>query len=184
MDKELLEIKTQYENNMNLPTQEDFDKLYATNGTYAFKSMFWETSTTKSRLKFPPIFTLKPYDYNGLPSAYQVYMTSVDEYDAATKIVPNMRVWDTLSETTWFKTSNNQYNFEGLDRWREHMKRRDASTAKAALFEKIAAGDVTASKAILAETKVKSKAGRKVNKTKPELATVNRIDAFKKKVNK
>jgi hypothetical protein len=169
---------------MNLPTTEDWNKLYAVNGVFSIRNLFLESSSADKRDKYPPLFTLKPYPYKGYPSAYQVYMDSVDEFDAATKIVPNMKVWDSLKEATWFKTEANQWNFEGLEVWREHMKQRDASAAKATLQAKVASGDVTAAKAILADTKTKAPVGRKNKKTTAELASVSRIKEFKKKVGK
>jgi hypothetical protein len=165
--------------NLALPTIEDFTKLYASNGRFVMRNLFWELSRLDTRDLYPPLFTTKPYDYNGLPSAYLVYMDSVDEYDAATKIVPNMKQWDALLATTWFVDGDPQHGFEGILVWREHMKLRDASMARAALFDKIReTNDVTASKAILAETRVKKPAGRKVKKNKPVDATVTRMDAF------
>ena len=166
---------------MKMPTTDDWNKLYAVNGVFALRNLFLESSSLATRKKYPPLFTLKPYPYKGYPSAYQVYMDSVDEFDAATKIVPNMKVWDSLKEATWFKTEANAWNFEGLEVWREHMKQRDASSAKAALQAKVASGDVTAAKAILADTKTKAPAGRKNKKTKTELASVSRIKEFRKK---
>jgi len=148
-----------------LPTQEEWNKLYAPNGVFAIRKMFRELSTPAMRKKYPPIFTLKPFPYKGLPSAYQVFMESIDEYDAATKIVPNMKTWDQLKDASWFLNGDVAHSFEGLIVWRDHMKQRDASKAKAALFDKIEKGDVTAAKAILADTKVKTPAGRKNKKT-------------------
>ena len=164
---------------LSLPTIEDFTKLYASNGRFVMRNLFWELSRLDTRDLYPPLFTTKPYDYNGLPSAYLVYMDSVDEYDAATKIVPNMKQWDALLATTWFVEGDPQHGFEGVKVWREYMKQRDASRARAALFNKIENDDVTAAKAILAETRVKTKAGRTVKKNKPVDATVARMDAFK-----
>ena len=167
-----------------LPTQSDWNKLYAVNGVFSIRNLFLESSSADKRDKYPPLFTLKPYPYKGLPSAYQVYMESVDEFDAATKIVPNMKVWDQLKSATWFKTDANQWNFEGLDTWREHMKARDNSLAQKTLMEKVASGDVTAAKAVIANSKTKAPVGRKNKKTTAELASVSRIKEFKKKVGK
>jgi hypothetical protein len=165
----------------SLPTQEDWNKLYAVNGRFSAKKMFRELSTPSMRKKYPPLFTLKPYDYKGLPSAYRIYMESIDEYDAATKIVPNMREWDMLKEASWFLNGDVAHSFEGLKAWREHMKQRDNSAAMKALQEKVADGDVTAAKAVLANNKTKAPVGRKAKKTAAENATVTRINEFKKR---
>jgi len=167
---------------MTLPTQEQWNNLYAPNGVFAIRKMFRELSTPAMKDKYPPIFTLKPYPYKGLPSAYQTYMESVDEYEAALKIVPNLKVWDHLKDASWFANGDPAHSFEGLKAWREHMKQRDASTARAALFSKIATtGDVTAAKAILADTKTKAPVGRKNKKTTEEKASVTRIKEFRNK---
>ena len=47
----------------------------------------------------------------------------------------------------------------------------------------MATGDVTAAKAILADTKTKAPVGRKNKKTKEETASVTRIKEFRKKQN-
>ena len=164
-----------------LPTPEDFKKLYAVNGVFGIRQMFIELSRLDKREMYPPVFTLKPFEHKGLPSAYQVYMESVDEYDAATKLVPNMKIWDSLLASSWFVDGDPQHSFEGIAVWREHMKLRDASLAKAALFNKIKDGDVTASKAILAETKTKAKVGKKSKADKQSDATVARMKDYRKK---
>jgi len=166
---------------ISLPTQEQWDKLYAPNGVFAIRKMFREMSTPSMRKKYPPIFTLKPYDYKGLPSAYRIFMESVDEYDAATKIVPNMKTWDQLKDASWFFNGDPAHSFEGLKVWRQHMTQRDASAAKAALHDKMAKGDVTAAKAVLADTKTKAPVGRKSKQTKAEKASVTRIQEFRNK---
>ena len=165
----------------NLPTKADWDRMISTNGNYLYRKMFYETNTPEGRIKYPPLFTLKPREYKGLPSVYLVYMDSVDEYDAATKIVPNMREWDHLKNAGWFLDGCKTQSFEGLKVWREHMKQRDNSLAKAALQAKVATGDVTAAKAILAENKTKAPVGRKNKKTVAEKETSARIVEFKKK---
>ncbi len=154
--------------------------FYNAKGRFAFRKMFYEMHPTEeSREAMPPLFTLKPHEHNGLPSAYEVYMSAVDEYDAATKLVPNMKMWDMLASTGWFL--NGQRVFEGLAVWRKHMMQRDASLARATLLEKTRNGDTTAAKAVLAETKVKAPVGRKPKKTAQEEASDNRIKNFKLK---
>ena len=161
--------------------QQQWNALYAANGVFSIRKLFRELSTPAMRKKYPPMFTLKPFEYKGLPSAYQIYMESIDEFDAATKLVPNMKVWDQLKNADWFMNGDPPHSFEGLKVWREHMRQRDASAAKATLLAKVAAGDVTASKAVLADTKVKAPVGRKNTKTLAETASETRIKDFKLK---
>jgi len=144
--------------------------------------MFYEMHPNEaSRKKYAPLFTLKPYEYNGLPSAYEIYMSAVDEYDAATQLVPNHKMWDMMVEASWFREGDILRCFEGLKVWREHMKKRDASLARATLLEKTRNGDTTAAKAVLAETKTKAPVGRKGKKAVTQNPTITRINEFKKK---
>ena len=165
---------------MNLPTKEDFQKLYVKNGNFAKVKMFWEMSAPEARKEYPPVFTLKQNAYKDLPSAYETYMDSVDEYDAATKIAPNMKVWDELVATKWFFEGEPRHGHQGLRVWREHKRAKDASAMKALLITKAKGGDTTAAKAVLQETKTKAPVGRKAKK-KQESPTDSRVLAFKKR---
>ena len=51
--------------NEMMPTKEDWDKLYAVNGVFASHNLFIESSRVATREKYPPLFTLKPYEYKG-----------------------------------------------------------------------------------------------------------------------
>lgn len=165
-----------------MPTEEEWGKLYnKKNGHFAIQKVFYEQGTPASRKKLPPLFTLKPHEHKGLPSAYLIYMDSIDEFDAAKKLAPNMAVWDTLIATDWFMNGLPNSAFQGLKVWRQHMRDRDASIAKEALLEKVKSGDTTAAKAVLANAKVKAPVGRKSKKTVKENATVTRIKEFRKK---
>jgi len=164
-----------------LPTKEDFKKLYGSNGNYSYRAMFWELSTPAVREKYPPVFTLKLEEHEGLPSAYQVYMDSVDEYDAAQKLAPNMKIWDDLVNAKWFFDGMPTHAHQGLKSWREHMKARDESLAKKVLLEQTRDGNVAAAKSVLAESKKKAPVGRKNNK-KVDDPVNNRVLAFKKKM--
>ena len=166
---------------MSKDIKEQWNALYAPNGVFSIRKLFRELSTPAMRKKYPPMFTLKPYEYKGLPSAYQIYMDSIDEFDAATKLVPNLKVWDQLKNASWFRNGDVAHSFDGLVSWRRHMKDRDASAAKATLLAKVASGDVTAAKAVLADTKTKATVGRKTKKTTEEKASITRIEAFRKK---
>ena len=165
---------------MRLPTLEDFAKLYAPNGSFATQKMFWEFGRGDSRKKYPPIFTLKLRPHKGLPSAYQVYMDSIDEYDAAMKIVPSLKVWDDLIATDWFFKGDIQHAHDGVKVWREHMKLRDSSLAKKLILEQTKEGSITAARTLLSESKVKAPVGRKNRKNTMPTSTVTRIKDFNK----
>lgn len=169
---------------MRLPTKEDFKKLYTHAGTFTHKAMFWEHGTPASRKKYPPVFTLKMEEHEGLPSAYQVYMDSVDEYDAASKLAPNMKVWDKLVDCAWFREGDPVHNHDGLKVWREHMKARDASLAKDVLIKQTKDGNTVAARALLAESKTKSGAGRKTKKNTKDPAVSSRVVQFNNRTGK
>jgi len=169
---------------MKLPTKEDFQKLYSVNGNFAINKMFWEMSTPESRKKLPPIFTLKPEEHKGLPSAYKIYMESIDEYDAATKLAPNMKVWDAMVDANWFREGDIRHAHDGLKVWRQHMKARDASLARSVLIEKTQNGEITAARALLAESKTRNGVGRKTKKSNTESPTITRIKDWKDKQGK
>jgi len=120
--------------------------LYDDHGRFLVRAIFWELSTPERRTNIKPLYTLKVEPCNGLPSAYQIYMESVDEYDAAIKIVGNMKNWRTLIEKpgSWFMMGWKEHGHIGLVNWRKDMEARDKSRAKALLIEKAAEGNVAA----------------------------------------
>ena len=155
-----------------------FDAFYNATGQFTYRQMFQEVQNYGQRKheNLPkPIYTLgqKHKPEQGLISAYQIYMESADEYEAALKICPSLVEWERMAKSKWFMegASPAPSQFEGLKTWREHMRMRDASLAKKQLLEQTNEGNVTAAKALLAETKVKNTAGRpskkqEVDKTK------------------
>ena len=156
---------------------------YTAQGNFCSRLIFWELSTPEKRIEHPPLWTLKQESHEGLESAYQVYMSCVDETEAAIKLTGNLKNWRTLvyGKGKWFLEGDSIHGHEGLLVWREDMKARDASLAKKILIEQTTDGNVTAAKTLLAEGKVKSKAGRKNKKAKVEQSTLTRMQDFRKK---
>ena len=183
MSTEEVKLPTQ-EGEARLPDMKDFSKLFNARGVFFYRQMFYEHSTPASRKTSPPVFTLKVREHEGLPSAYQVYMDSVDEYDAATKLCPSLKEWDKLKNADWFLNGDPTCAHDGLLVWRDHMKARDASAMKELLISKAENGDTAAMKAVLAETKAKAPVGRKTKKVKADTATQSRVVAFNKKTGK
>lgn len=105
--------------------------------------------TTDNPDKYAPMYSLRDHDGNGLPSAYLIYMTSVDEYDAATKLVGSMRHWRKLLDATWFMEGNPKKGFEGLLQWRQDMQERDASAGKRSLMSQAKKGDTSAARKMI-----------------------------------
>lgn len=114
--------------------------LRAPTGQYLLKPLFWETSTVKARKTFTPLYTLKEYDHtdsegNTYKSAYQVYMSSQDEHEAAIRLVGSLYHWDKLCACKWFMDGvelNGHKTTMGLKDWRKHkeMKRESETLSK------------------------------------------------------
>ena len=147
---------------MNYETFEGFKKedsdlsiLIDSRGAQRTASLFLETSVKERLEKFPPIYTLRNREYNGLPSAYLIYMSSVDEYDAAMKIVGSMSHWRKLLNCKWFMEGITF--IEGLEQWRIDMALRDASMAKGGLIRATKTGDTSSARRLLDMSEIKSK---------------------------
>ncbi len=115
-------------------------------------------------------YTMKHESYGPYMSAYEVYMSSVDEYEAAIKLVKNRVHWKKLCELDWFMNGFPEKNISGLKEWRKDMALRDASTAKKVLLEQASEGNVTAAKTLLESSNKSNKAGRP-KKTEPSKPT-------------
>lgn len=118
--------------------------MYSKEGVFMVRGIFWELSTPERRITYPPLYTLKVEDAHGLPSAYKIYMSCVDEYEAAMRIAGNMKNWRQLCSADWFMNGAVEHGHEGLKRWRLDMEARDKSLAKSQLIEKAEEGNVAA----------------------------------------
>ena len=160
-----------------------FQPFYSHMNHFAHRAMFAEMQMgyRKGEELPEPIYTLKQFHKPGLISAYQLYMESADEYEAALKICPTLHEWERLCKTKWFVEGHAPVGFEGIKVWREHMRMRDESLAKRQLIATTREGNVTAAKALLAESKVKKPAGRPNKKQDPEKAKLAIVKDFEKK---
>ena len=123
------------------------------------ETLFLESISQASKEKYDPLYTLREQDKDGKPSAYQIYMHSIDETDAALKLVGSLGHWRRLCGLKWFMEGAEQMGHEGLLQWREDMKARDVSTAKRQLMDQAAGGNVNAAKKLMDEAN-KGKVGR------------------------
>ena len=106
--------------------------LYEKNGRRRTGSLFMETTHTKH---FFPCMTMRDFPREGrnsvmLPSAYQMFMNSIDEYDAAQRIVGGLSHWRLLMRSSWFMNGDPEYGTSGLVQWRKDMHARDANEYK------------------------------------------------------
>lgn len=105
----------------------------------------------------------KERDDREVISAYRIYMESVDEYDAAMRIVGSLEHWRKLCSLKWFMDGI-PGRAEGLKQWRKDMKARDASTAKKLLMAKASEGNVQAAR-YLHEVSTKNAKGKDSKET-------------------
>lgn len=118
------------------------------------ETLFLESITTRAIDQgYKPLYTLREHEKDGLPSAYQIYINSVDEADAAMKLVGSMHHWRRLVGLKWFFEGRADIGHEGLVRWREDMLSRDATRCKQQLMYAAEEGKVQAVIALLRETK-------------------------------
>lgn len=114
-------------------------------GRWTPTSMFYEFNNNEAP------FTLRDEDHlarsgKEYKSVAEIYRNSIDEYDAAMKIVGSMRKWRKLCSCEWFMNGKDMggYTLEGLKHWRDEMKMRDESRAKAQLMNEASEGNVAA----------------------------------------
>ena len=153
----------------------DPSELLQGNNNPATKGLFVEICTG-GRVK--PLYTLKSrtFEKNGIvyPSAYLIYMNSVDEYDAAMKLVGSLDHWRTLCACEWFMHGGLVgTSFDGLIRWREDMEARDRSEAKKALIMAQAEGNVAAARYLHEKSGVVKKAPAKKKRDNSSSSVIN-----------
>lgn len=112
------------------------------------ESLFVETVRPEIAEKFPPVYTMRSSDRDGCKSAYQIYMNSVNEYDAAMKIVGDMRHWRRLCGLKWFMEGSDEKAFDGLRQWREDKAMKDQAELVTLLKEQAENGNVNAQKTL------------------------------------
>jgi len=142
---------------------------YRTNIFYEFNKASHE--------EYPPLYTMREDEWQGLPSAYQIFMLSDSEYEAALKLVGSWLHWQRLLKCRPFmEGSDDGGAWVGLKRWREEKEIRDKALAYNQLKISAAGGNVTAQKLIF-EGEARAKRGR------PSNAEVKRAAAKEAAVN-
>jgi hypothetical protein len=131
-------------------------------------------------------YTLRDHDFiskkgKKYKSAYVVYMTSADEYEAAMRLVGSMGHWRMLCGLKWFMEGleHGSGRLAGLNQWRLDMAARDQSIAKKQLMEEAKNGSVTAQKEIYQTASKSLKASDKSpQKKKHSSSETNRVQAL------
>ncbi len=117
-------------------------ELLDVRGAKRTSSLFVDTIVKSSAKTMIPVYTMSDVAKGNYPSAYQIYMNSNDEYDAAMKMVGSMRHWRKLCLLDWFLKGTDR--FDGLESWRLDMLARDASAAKKTLLSEV--GEISAAR--------------------------------------
>lgn len=129
------------------------------------KSLFKETIGTPQLKKYVPSYTLREEPqweaYHGvwLPSAKKIYLNSVNEYEAAHKLVCSMEHWNKLLELAWFVEGTEDFSWTSLTQWREEHKQIRETETLSLLRDQANKGNVAAMKALL-QYETKDKRGR------------------------
>jgi len=97
----------------------------------------------------------------GLPSAYQIYMASDSEYEAAMKLVGSWNHWQRLLKCPPFLNGpEDAFSWTGLNDWRREKEIKDKAIAYNQLKINAAGGNVQAQKIVYDGDKTEAKRGR------------------------
>lgn len=126
------------------------------NGHFAPAAIFLEAPSRTEHME--PFYTLQEFDdeERDLPSAYQIFMDSIDEYEAAMRIVGSTRFWDRLCRSSWFMKptpTNPVPGFDGILSWRQDKLAMQQNKVRRILLDKAEEGDVAAARKIFDECK-------------------------------
>lgn len=131
-----------------LDPESDKSVLKDVRGCSRTESLFLETIQYSIKDKYKPLYSLRDYEHKGFPSAYQIYMNSVDENEAAMKLVGTLSHWRKLINLKWFQNGRANTGFEGINQWRKDMAARDSTEAKRVLLSQCSTDNVAAARAL------------------------------------
>ena len=101
----------------------------------------------RSGAKYESYYTMYDDDRHGMMSAKRVYLDSVDEYEAAIKLVGTWANWKQLLKSKEFvegPRAGQKSSWEGLKSWREEKQIMDESKARELLWQAAEQGSVSA----------------------------------------
>ena len=161
-----------YEGFKNCSPEEVKAKLKAGNGMRITEALFIETIQPSSRVNFKPIYSLQESDNQGCPSAYQIYLHSIDETDAALKLVGSLNHWKKLCKLRWFLEGRKDIGFEGIRQWRLDKAALELLELKHKLQKKASQGNLTAIRALqkMMEQELKQNQGKGTEGRKDSVA--------------
>jgi hypothetical protein len=141
-------------------SEPDCDRRILKDSTGRYRTnLFYEFNKARQE-DYPPLYTMREEPWMGLPSAYQIYMFSDSEYEAALKLVGSWHHWQRLLKSRPFvEGTQDGVQWTGLQVWRDEKEIRDKATAYNQLKMNAAQGNVQAQKMIF-DGKTASKRGR------------------------
>ena len=123
-------------------------------------NIFHEFNKTRHE-EYPPLYTMREDSHSGLPSAYQIYMASDSEYEAAMKLVGSWNHWNRLLKSRPFMEGPEEgATWVGLTEWRKEKQIKDKATAYNQLKISAAGGNVPAQKLLFEGDKSAGQRGR------------------------
>lgn len=139
----------------------DKSKYYYEDGMQ-FNAIFREISLPGQYMKEKkdPLFTINPED-DDLPSAYKIYMESVNEYEAATKICPSWDFWKNM-----LKSSPRVRKV--IDEWREEKYLKDQAAARRLLWDAAEKGNVSAQRILYEARKEEKQQAQRAKRAEQE----------------
>ena len=148
----------EYQGFLNAHPSEYIKKCRSSNNMMLTEGLFVETIQQSSSKKNKPLYSLKEFENKGLPSAYQIYMNSASEDEAARKLVGCMSHWRKLMGLTWFMEGRDTVGYDGLYQWRADKAAKDRTEVKKVLIKKAKEGDVSAARALdkMAQDEIKN----------------------------
>lgn len=128
---------------LTLEELKDVKGRFRTNLFLEFNKNNWE--------QYPPIYTMADTDRRGCISARRVYLESIDEYEAAIKLVGSWQHWKKLCNIKLFvdgPPEGRSGGWEGLKEWRKEKELRDKSRARDLLWKAAEEGNVSAQRTL------------------------------------
>jgi hypothetical protein len=134
----------------------DVDRSHLKDVRGAYRTNLFYEINYLNRDKYPPIYTMREDEWEGLPSAYRIYMYSASEWEAAMKLVGSWAHWQRLLQVPQFVNgSKESHTWNGIAAWREEKELMDRMVAYDQLKQAAAGGNVQAQKAIYDGEKAK-----------------------------
>ena len=130
-------------------TNPDKDRSILKDAMGRYRTNLFYEFNIQNQEDYPPLYTMRENPWLGLPSAYQIYMYSDSEHEAAMKLVGSWAHWKRLlASPSFMKGPDTGYQWIGLEGWRFEKRLREEALAYTQLKEAAENGNVQAQKLI------------------------------------